>query len=112
MQGSRQNRSSNKLGAMGAKHQSGNFSTTIHASDATAGEARRLLELRQLGLLDTAPEECFDRIARLAARTLQLPIALISLVDEDREWVKSCVGVLCGACNSPAAAPRRDGCRA
>lgn len=78
---------------MGAKHQSGNFSTTIHASEGTAGEARRLLELRQLGLLDTAPEECFDRMARLAARTLQLPIALISLVDEDREWVKSCVGV-------------------
>jgi diguanylate cyclase (GGDEF)-like protein/PAS domain S-box-containing protein len=56
-------------------------------------EAQRLLELRRLGILDSAPEESFDRIARLAARALRMPAATISLVDEHRVWLKSRIGV-------------------
>ena len=53
----------------------------------------RLDALRRTGLLDSAPEECFDRLTRLASRFLGVPIALISLVDEKREFFKSCVGL-------------------
>lgn len=51
------------------------------------------MALRQLGLLDTAPDESFDRIARLAASSLGVPMAVVSLVDESREWFKSSIGV-------------------
>jgi GAF domain-containing protein len=57
------------------------------------GEAARLAAVRQLGLLDAPPDERFDRITRLAAAALDVPIALVSLVDEDRQWLASCVGV-------------------
>src|SRR5262249_7670244 len=39
------------------------------------------------------PEERFDRITRLAAALFNVPMAVISLVDEDRQWVKSCLGL-------------------
>jgi len=52
-------------------------------------EARRLQALHQLKILDTTPEERFDRITRLAARFFGVPIALVSLVDHDRQWFKS-----------------------
>jgi diguanylate cyclase (GGDEF)-like protein len=42
---------------------------------------------------DTLPEESFDRIARMAAAALRAPIAIVSLVDEDRHVVKACVGL-------------------
>lgn len=58
-----------------------------------ASESRRLLQLRQLGILDTPPDASFDRLTRLAARILRVPIALISLVDESRVWFKSRVGL-------------------
>jgi diguanylate cyclase (GGDEF)-like protein/PAS domain S-box-containing protein len=51
------------------------------------------MELRRLDILDSPPEESFDRVTRLAARTLGMPIALVSLVDETREWFKSRVGM-------------------
>lgn len=56
-------------------------------------EARRLAELQGLAILDTPREERFDRIARIAAASLDVPIALISLVDRDRQWFKSCIGL-------------------
>ena len=56
-------------------------------------EEARLRLLRSLGILDTAPEESFDRITRIAAKLLQVPVALVSLVDQDRQWFKSRVGV-------------------
>ena len=56
-------------------------------------ETQRLETLHKLAILDTVPEERFDRITRIAAATLNVPIALISLVDKDRQWFKSCVGM-------------------
>ena len=53
----------------------------------------RLAELRRVRLLDTPAEEAFDRLARLAARLLRAPVALISLVDEERQFFKSCIGL-------------------
>jgi CheY-like chemotaxis protein len=56
---------------------------------APAGEERRLAALRRLGILDTAPEERFDRLTRLAAALFDVPVALVSLVDQNRQWLKS-----------------------
>ncbi|MFC5398568.1 sensor domain-containing diguanylate cyclase [Undibacterium jejuense] len=44
-------------------------------------------------MLDTGPEERFDRITRMAKRIFNVPIALVSLVDENRQWFKSCDGL-------------------
>ena len=56
-------------------------------------EETRLASLRQLRVLDTEPEERFDRITRLAVAVFDVPIALVSLVDRDRQWFKSCYGI-------------------
>ncbi|MGI4846993.1 MAG: sensor domain-containing phosphodiesterase [Janthinobacterium lividum] len=56
-------------------------------------EAARLAALYQLEMLDTSPNECFDRLTRMAAKLFNLPIAAIALVDHDRQWLKSRVGV-------------------
>lgn len=56
-------------------------------------EAKRLETLRALKILDTSAEERFDRITRLAKRLFGVPIALVSLVDDDRQWFKSCQGL-------------------
>jgi EAL domain-containing protein (putative c-di-GMP-specific phosphodiesterase class I)/GGDEF domain-containing protein len=55
-------------------------------------EPDRLAALRRIELLDTPPEPAFDRLTRLAATLLDLPITLISLIDDKRQWVKSRVG--------------------
>ncbi|BCB07615.1 hypothetical protein HHSLTHF2_15050 [Vreelandella venusta] len=57
------------------------------------GEQARLRALRQLALLDTPPEERFDRIARLAIQFFGVEAALVTLVDEDRQWFKSRQGI-------------------
>jgi len=56
-------------------------------------EATRIETLHALDILDTAPEERFDRLTRLAKRLFNVPIALVSLVDTNRQWFKSCVGL-------------------
>jgi GAF domain-containing protein len=56
-------------------------------------EAARLETLRQYEILDTDPEESFNDLTRLAAYICDVPIALISLIDADRQWFKSEVGV-------------------
>ena len=56
-------------------------------------ETQRLQALLDLNILDTAAEERFDRITRLAARLFDVPVSLISLIDADRQWFKSRVGV-------------------
>lgn len=61
--------------------------------DFPADESSRLAALRGLGVLDTDPEERFDRLTRVARRLFNVPIALVSLVDEDRQWFKSCFGL-------------------
>ena len=53
----------------------------------------RLAELRRVNLLDTPAEEPYDRLVRLAAKLLQAPVALVSLVDENRQFFKSCFGL-------------------
>lgn len=53
----------------------------------------RIAALEALGLLDTGPDERFDRITRTAATLLGTPIALINLVDGTRQWSKSAVGM-------------------
>jgi signal transduction histidine kinase len=53
----------------------------------------RLGELARTGLLDSAPEEAFDRLTRLASRVLETPAALVSLVDDRREFFKSAAGI-------------------
>jgi phosphoribosyl 1,2-cyclic phosphodiesterase/CheY-like chemotaxis protein len=58
-----------------------------------ADEDRRLAALRATGMLDTQPEDRFDRITRLAAALFNVPIALVSLVDQNRQWFKSCYGL-------------------
>jgi PAS domain S-box-containing protein len=57
-----------------------------------ANETERLAALHRYNILDTPPEVAFDRITVLAARLFNLPIALVSLVDESRAWFKSCIG--------------------
>ena len=66
-----------------------------------ADEAERLAALRNLGILDTAPEDRFDRLTRIASAMFDVPIALVSLVDESRQWFKS-------ACGSGVAETPRD----
>jgi len=56
-------------------------------------ESKRLKVLWQYDVLDTVPEEVFDDLTELAARICEAPIALISLVDENRQWFKSKVGL-------------------
>jgi ribonuclease BN (tRNA processing enzyme)/DNA-binding response OmpR family regulator len=63
-------------------------------------ESERLATLQSTGLLDSLPEERFDRITRLAKAMFKVPISLVSLVDEDRQWFKSNQG-LPGATETP-----------
>lgn len=56
-------------------------------------EAERLRELRRLNILDTPPEEMFDELTRLIAEVCDVPMAVVSLVDENRQWFKSRVGM-------------------
>src|ERR1700689_2223175 len=63
------------------------------AAPLPANEAQRLEALRALHLLDTPPEERFDRITRLAARVLNVPMACVVLVDENRLFFKSRYGL-------------------
>jgi hypothetical protein len=60
---------------------------------AAVRDPARLEALRATGLLDSPPEPGFDRHARLAAEMMDAPVALVSLVDEDRQFFKSCLGI-------------------
>jgi signal transduction histidine kinase len=60
---------------------------------ASVADPARLAALHATALLDTPAEAAFDRLTRLASRLLRAPVALVSLVDADRQFFKSCVGL-------------------
>jgi hypothetical protein len=60
-------------------------------------ERARLEALRELGLLDTPPEERFDRVVRLAKRLFDVPTVALNLIDDDRLFTKSAVGFEAGS---------------
>jgi diguanylate cyclase (GGDEF)-like protein len=64
-------------------------------------ERERLAALRSYGILDTQPEASYDDFVHLAAQIMGTPMAMVSLVDEDRQWFKACHGV------EPSEAPRK-----
>jgi GAF domain-containing protein len=66
-----------------------------HDPVATAiADPGRVAAVHKTGLMDSDPDERFDGLARVAAKALHAPVALVSLVDEDRQFFKSCVGVI------------------
>ena len=68
-----------------------NGARPLHSDDAT--EQRRLDNVERLNVLDTPREEAFDRIARLAQKMFQVPIAVVTIIDGRRSWFKSCYGL-------------------
>ncbi|HYD10317.1 MAG TPA: GAF domain-containing protein, partial [Acidimicrobiales bacterium] len=65
----------------------------MHDAPPHLDEEHRLAVLRGLGILDTPPEARFDRITRVAAALFDVPVALVGLIDSDRQWYKSCIGI-------------------
>lgn len=65
----------------------------MQSAPLPADEETRLQALRALMVLDTPPEERFDRVVRFAAEQLDMPMALVTLVDGDRQWFKSRIGL-------------------
>ncbi len=69
------------------------------AAQLPANERQRLETLRSYNILDTQHEDGFDDLTRIAAQICSTPMALVSLVDENRQWFKSAVGL--GARETP-----------
>lgn len=61
--------------------------------DIPHDEQSRLRTLASLNILDTFHEERFDRLTRLASRLFDVPMAVVTLVDDKRQWFKSCIGL-------------------
>ncbi len=79
----------------------------MHQTPVQSNAPDRLAAVRRTALLDTPPEEAFDRLTRMAARLLGAPVAFISLLTEDRQFFKSATGLpepWASRRNSPAAA--------
>ncbi len=53
----------------------------------------RLAELRRLAILESTPEKAYDDLTRLLSTSLDVPITMVNLLDEERDWFKSCVGI-------------------
>ncbi len=72
-----------------------NIELTDHSVNYSVDYQQRQAVLESYGLLDTEPEEVFDKITRLATDVFNVPVALISLMDfdQDRQWFKSCHGI-------------------
>jgi len=69
------------------------MTAVVDPSIIPADEPARLAAIRRYDILDTPPDGAFDRITALAARVLNAPIAIVSIVDHDRIWFKSHHGV-------------------
>jgi GAF domain-containing protein len=74
--------------------------TSIPGTEAMANELleivqnlNRLAMLQATRLLDSPPEEPFDRLARIACKVVKAPVALVTLVDRDRQFFKSSIGL-------------------
>ncbi|MEQ7801532.1 GAF domain-containing sensor histidine kinase [Pedobacter sp. ASV1-7] len=61
--------------------------------ELTSVEEERILALRKYGILDTPPDNTCDKLTKLAAKLMKVPVAIISLVDKDRVWFKSSYGL-------------------
>ena len=66
---------------------------TMEKPGIPADEDARIEALRSYAILDTPPAPSFDRLTRLAAHLFDVPIALVSLIDSERQWFKSKVGI-------------------
>jgi len=64
----------------------------VIADRLPSNEPARLEALRRLGILDTPPEQAFEDLVHLAAQICEVPTALVSLIDQDRQWFKARVG--------------------
>lgn len=71
----------------------------MEPSPIPPNETARLAALRELLILDTPPEQRFDRIVEFAANEFEVPTAMVSLVDANRLWFKSKIGL--EACEAP-----------
>ena len=56
-------------------------------------DSARLAELRRALILDSGPERAYDDITRLLSTALAVPITMVNLLDAERDWFKSCVGI-------------------
>lgn len=65
----------------------------MKAAFSTVDEVQRLDKLRSYAVLDTAREPVFDRVVFMTAQLFRVPIALIALIDEHRQWFKAQVGL-------------------
>ncbi len=65
----------------------------MKVASPTQAERERISKLESYQILDTPPEEAFDRITRLVSQFLGVPVALVSLIDEERQWFKSRQGL-------------------
>ena len=68
--------------------------SALHIDPKLTDEAARLAALDRYEILDTTPEETFDKLTALVRTTLGVPIAIISLLDAKRQWLKSAMGRL------------------
>jgi len=66
---------------------------SVDFASSPSEEEQRLAALYRYEVLDTTPEKAFDRITEIAAHLFGAPFAFVSLIDEDRQWMKACVGL-------------------
>jgi GAF domain-containing protein len=66
---------------------------THRPAPSPADEEDRVLSLEHLKVLDSAPEQGFEDVVLLATTLCDVPIALVSLVDRERQWFKACIGL-------------------